>query len=361
MKSTNHSTLLMLSICGVLAIVVYLFVFVYPFFLSQQISVVEEEAEQTIVPLVPVQEEVSQNPVDLSEAKFINLIVTKTEEIEGVEIRVRQGWVVNPRTQDRQSIRIHEPTQGKDFPAVILVPGGITDGTNFERTGEGIISEADLLAIEGMVVIVYSPLGTGESYGEMDYQGYQDQDGLAAIIQSTKTLPNVDATRVGLASFSYGITGASGTLSRYEDLGVKFLIDYEGPSSRMSTTFGCRRDTPSGEEIAPADFSCDDEDFWAQREASVFITSANVSYYWRVQKKTDHAQENGYGHTLEMMQSAVGTIPWVKLNDDEVNEIYETEDDLSFIKDKNFFEGFIIPAILDLIELTAVEEEVVTE
>lgn len=282
---------------------------------------------------------------DLSKVSFENLETKNPFTYNNKTISFSSGLIKNPATSDKQRVRIYSPG-GENLPLVVLVPGGTSDGTDFEKTKGG-ASEAVKLAAENFVVIVYSPLGTGRGEGEMNYQGFDDQDGLAAIVAAGKKLDGVDQNNIGLASFSYGVTGAAGVLARYPDLKIKFFSDWEGPSSRSFTSVGCRN-VAAVKKDTPGAFACDDEDHWFEREAASFIKEANVQYYWRIQQKEDHVQKT-YGHTLEMAQAALGNVPWIKVNDGEINAKYNSETELPIVEnDKDFFEVYALPHIIEM-------------
>ena len=197
---------------------------------------------------------------------------------------------------------------------MILVPGGSGNSSPFRKPN----SEFYAFAQAGYVVIVFDPDGRGKSGGTEDYDGFIQQDGLAAVIEFAATLPQVDAQRIGLISYSYGITMAAGALARHPDLPVKFLIDWEGPANRDDTG-GC---DGAGlghlKEVA----SCTDEAFWSQREASVFIAQIRVPYQ-RIQSQEDHVQPDN-DHAILMINNAVtGGVPWVRLNDLPPNQTYD--------------------------------------
>jgi hypothetical protein len=112
----------------------------------------------------------------------------------------------------------------------------------------------------------------------------------------------------------------SGALARRPDLPVKFLIDWEGPANRDDTG-GCdSANLGHLKDIA----SCTDESFWAEREASTFISQVRVPYQ-RIQSQKDHVQPD-YAHTVLMVNNAVqGGVPWVRLNDETPNQIYNID------------------------------------
>jgi pimeloyl-ACP methyl ester carboxylesterase len=198
------------------------------------------------------------------------------------------------------------------LPALVLVPGGIGWSANFTDSP----GSANILANTGFAVVIFDPDGHGRSQGSEDYDGFAHQDGLGSVINFTTGLPEVDKNRIGLISFSYGITMASGTLSRYPDLPVIFLIDWEGPADRYDTTTCC---DVSKSRISWK--SCDDEGFWRQREALTFIAKAQVPYQ-RIQSEKDHVQPD-VSHAVNMINVALsGSVPWARLNDFQPNQTY---------------------------------------
>jgi pimeloyl-ACP methyl ester carboxylesterase len=218
--------------------------------------------------------------------------------------------VINPNSGNQLVVHVGFPINQElsDLPTMVLVPGGIADSTTFIGKEElmGLLTRA------GFMVVIFDADGRGQSEGEEDYNGFIHQDGLAAVIEYAANRPESDG-RVGLLSLSYGVTMASGTLSRYPDLPVRFYMDWEGPAERFDTTVNC---TPNGRiEWAP----CDDETFWSEREALRFISSIHVPYL-RVQSEIDHVQADTE-HALNLIYVATqGTSPWVRLDNNPVNE-----------------------------------------
>lgn len=210
---------------------------------------------------------------------------------------------------------IHPPGwSGEALPTLVIVPGGIQSGSGFveERL------TARLLVNEGYTVIAFDADGRGQTSGEEDQNGYIHQDGLVAVIDASATFEGVDRSQIGMMSFSYGITMASGALARYPDLPVRFLIDWEGPADRNDTG-GCDADQ-TGHLKGQVD--CDDESFWSGREALKFIRQIGVPYQ-RLQSQDDHAQPD-VDHAVLMVNAAVeGGVPWVRLNSLEPNQTYD--------------------------------------
>ncbi len=231
--------------------------------------------------------------------------------------------VQNPASGVDLLVQVIRPVAytGGRFPALVLVPGGRGDSSGFLRPTPG-GSEAQQLADRGFVVVVFDPDGRGESEGMEDDNGTVHQDGLAAVIRFAAALPEVDAARVGLVSYSYGVTMATGSLARHPDLTVLFFIDWEGPANRNDTG-GCDADKLGHLQGHP----CTDEAFWSEREASTFMLSIDVPYQ-RLQSRIDHVQPD-IDHALLLVANATsaefgghGRSPWSRLNDLPPNRVY---------------------------------------
>lgn len=261
--------------------------------------------------------------ISLPESKTENTAITKVDTQlnlagplqEDESITLWEGSIVNPATDDMQSVRVYVP-QGENLPAVILIPGGVGNGADFEKPNGENPSDALTVAQAGFVVAVYDPLGRGKSEGQINFQGLEDQDGLAEVIKLVQSLESVNENNTGLASFSYGVTAAAGVLARYPELGVKFWSDWEGPSSRSFTNPNCTGSLSSGALPTPGSFACTDDEHWLGREAAESIKFARVNIYWRIQQVDDHVQDT-YGHTVEMVNNAIlnPDIQHVFLND----------------------------------------------
>jgi dienelactone hydrolase len=256
-----------------------------------------------------------------------------------------EHWVTNPTTGAELYVHITYPSGEGSYPTLVVVPGGIGAGNQFRLPGG--MSEA--LAQVGIVAVAFDADGRGKSNGEEDYNGHAQQDGLAAVIEFAATLSKVDPERIGLASFSYGVTMASGTMARYPDLPVLFLMDWEGPADRFDTTTECNNSTR-------IDFNpCDDDAYWEQREALVFISDVR-SPYQRLQSETDHVQPD-VSHAINMVNNAVeGQPPWARLNDLPPNQTYDPDAPPPMIpdsKDKGF-DLFAIQYVQELFALHSV-------
>lgn len=232
-------------------------------------------------------------------------------------------WVTNPASGVEWFTQIILPKKASaagPLPALVLVPGGIGSGTSLMDP----IRPLQIMADAGFVIVVFDAEGRAKTAGVENTNGFIQQDGLTEVIRFTATLPEVDATQIGLVSFSYGITMASGALARHPELPVRMLIDWEGPSSRFYSTVGCNipagGSSGGGGKIAWQ--PCDNEGFWSEREAATFIKSVCVPYQ-RIQSEKDHVQSTN-AHAVEMINNAVaGSVPWVRLNDETPNQTYD--------------------------------------
>ncbi len=221
-------------------------------------------------------------------------------------------WVMNPTSEAQLYIQAFYPVDwnGVDLlPALILMPGGIAPSDP---------QKAARLSGEGFLVVIFDADGRGQSEGTEDYNGFITQDGLAAVIVAAAKLPGLDTNRYGLVSYSYGVTAATGALSRYPDLPIDFYIDWEGPVDRFYTTVGCGSDPHADIPWQP----CTDNAWWSEREAVNFIGAVDVPYQ-RIQSEEDHVQPNN-NHAIDIVNAAVaGGVPWVRLNDYPPNQTYD--------------------------------------
>lgn len=309
-------------------------------------GVFQERTDETPI------EQTEQEANDRDEVSFKVITSLGQKELNGMQVRSFRATIENPTTGDDQAVWLLLPETDEELPLVVMVQGGSGDGENFVRSDRNEkASPAELFASNGLVVIAYSALGVGDSEGEQNYHGYDDQDGLAAIVEAGKALREVDASRVGFASFSYGVTAAAGVLARYPELGISFYSDWEGPSSREYTTVGCGTSGKYGEPSSPASKPCADETFWKEREAADLMRQVTgLKYYWRIQEKKDHVQST-YEHTVEMMEAVEASdVPWFRLNDGEVNHVYDIED-IPVVPNANQYTEYAIPHVLEMIQM----------
>jgi pimeloyl-ACP methyl ester carboxylesterase len=236
-------------------------------------------------------------------------------------------WVINRSTGNRLFVRLVHPEgwSERDLPVLVLVPGGSGDSTDFLGAPRYTASH---LANAGYLIVLFDPDGRGRSEGEEDYNGSLHQGGLADVIRFAASLPEAQKGQVGLVSFSYGVTMAAGTLARYPELPVIFLVDWEGPADRNDTG-GCDDDHRGHlQDIV----DCSDEVFWAEHEALTFIDDIRIPYQ-RLQSQTDHAQPDNI-HAIAMVNAAfIGGVPWVRLNDLPPNQTYDINNPPTMLPD----------------------------
>ena len=233
-------------------------------------------------------------------------------------------WVKNPTSGVDLYVEILTPDNwdGNPLPTLVLIPGGSGDSSHFTESPQNTARLLDA----GYALIVFDPDGRGNSSGEEDNNGFTHQDGLAAIVTYAADLPQVDEARIGLVSYSYGITMASGALARHPEMPIRFLIDWEGPATRDDTG-GCDADKLGH----LTGYACDDEEFWREREAAGFALKIEVPYL-RLQTEIDHVQPDN-NHALLMINNATseaygghGRAPWTRLNDLPINQVYDLND-----------------------------------
>ncbi len=221
-------------------------------------------------------------------------------------------WITNTSSIAPLFTQILQPAgaEAGTSPVIFLIPGGI---------GTIEPAKAQKLADEGFTVVFFDPDGRGKSRGMEDYNGTIQQDGLASVIRTVAELPEVDATRMGVVSLSYGVTMATGALARNPDLPILFYIDWEGPVNREYTTIGCPAEN-NRIDWQP----CENDEWWATREAMNFIADLQMPYQ-RLQSEQDHVQPTN-DHAIDIVNAAVaGGVPWVRLNDYPANESYDLE------------------------------------
>lgn len=203
-------------------------------------------------------------------------------------------WVENPVSGAQLRTWVLAPEVQVGW-TVVLVPPGLGDAQT--------VSADALRWVEaGAVVVVFDPDGRGHSEGAEDFGGAIQQAGLAQVVSMAEDLPCTE--RIGLVSFSLGVTMATGAFVDAPELPVEFHIDWEGPSDRYST--GCLGST--------FDFpGCTDDEFWSRREASESIRSLWVPYH-RLQRLDDHVQDD-VAHARQLLTAALeGGVPGVYLN-----------------------------------------------
>lgn len=226
----------------------------------------------------------------------------------------------------------------RPMPAVIFIPGATGAGRM-----RALRRDARALAARGVMVVGFNAQGRSNgriwdvrSGGQPNLNGAQDQDGLAAVITAIAQRPDVDRSRLGIYSVSFGLAVALGALARHPELPVRFLIDEEGPSDRFSAALQAWTLAPSTGAHWPAramelfGHPCTDDDFWMPREPIRHIASFN-GHYLRLQAQFDHVQPPAdvgqvarftqppqwwpNKHAIDMVNAAIqADVPWVQFN-----------------------------------------------
>ncbi len=217
---------------------------------------------------------------------------------------------------DRLKAHLTTPTNGIDtspLPGVIFIPGGITEGTRYDKRGELTAPE---VAGMGFAVMTYDPSGRGGSDGVENRCGAIHQQELADVVRFFSEREEVDEKKIGLFSFSIGVTIAVGFLASYCSDDLTYLFDWEGPSNRFVIT---RNDTHPPFTEHP----CSDETFWSEREPTGSIGDIKCAYY-RYQGVEDHVQGRFVGHAIELVNLATkGKASCTQLNDNKSDMLFD--------------------------------------
>ncbi len=281
------------------------------------------------------------------------------------------------------------------FPAVVLVPGGINPGRLLVYG-----RDAEALAGSGMVVATFNAEGRVDdspedlrSEGVEDFNGFRQQEELCAVVQYVMKMPGVYASNVGISSQSYGITMAAGCAGRHPEIGIKYIVDGEGPPNSFVTCHGARF---LGGDMAKyktvknifdrlatwQDGTQENLDWWAEREAINFIGDFKGNYV-RLQAEWDHAQPpenpsqmvnfnhpNGWPgggpawwhnkHTADIVNAAVvGGVPWVRVNLSQqgnlINATYGAEAMPMFLPGELADKPWAVWAILEMTQMDALD------
>jgi hypothetical protein len=247
-------------------------------------------------------------------------IVWQYPPVMATAVAVETLWVTNPTANCSLYVHIHRPTSAgpsAQVPAVVLVPDLSNAGTVFDAD-----TLADDIASDGFAVLHFDADGRGRSGGIEDYDGYTQQDGLAACVESLASRPYVDPENLGIYSLGYGVVMATGMIARHQPPSIKFLLDWEGPSDRYQVS------SDSGGHVP---VPVDSESFWLEREAGRFIKSVPGAYL-RIQTATDHTNRiPDNHHAVALIDSATsianggsGIAVWTRVNDSVMNRENQT-------------------------------------
>ncbi len=287
------------------------------------------------------------------ELRPIPIETTETQEIQEVQIEntgeinenhlYESFWIENPTSGSQLLATLHFAPDANNAPLIFVILGG-TDSN--ESLMDDQITE-DLLSY-GFTVAHFAPDGRGHSEGEEDYNGHISQDGMNAVLQYLITRDEIDPEKIGVISFSYGVTLASGAIARYDgDPEIQFYIDWEGPTLREYTTSGCPEEGEGQDNI---DFEpCENEEFWSEREALYFLEEITVPYL-RVQGENDHVQKDNEHAVLAINAATEGNSPWTRINLEDQNQTHTMEDQPEWIG-KNGFDLVVDEFVLEMAEM----------
>ena len=235
------------------------------------------------------------------------------------------------------AIRITKPDGDGPFPTLIGVAGA--DGIYAFNTGL-----STNLHEMGIVMVDFAPQGRGESEGQDNFNGTVHQDDLKAIVDFVSQLAFVQQDNIGILTFSYGVVMATGALSRYPEMPIAFLIDWEGPSCPgKDIQRGIENGEPwaeqtislfsGGDEMSPEEYAefmihggaISDEAYWFERDAARFAADLPCPYL-RVQFDNDHVQGPYKTHMMNIINTATEKSgQWTRCNDNPANIIYSEE------------------------------------
>jgi dienelactone hydrolase len=204
----------------------------------------------------------------------------------------------------RLAARLTRPAGTEPLPGVVVSPA-IHEGRDSFESANAVVRAAEIARL-GYAVLTFDPAGRGDSWGEEDFGGPEHQDDLRVAIRHLLA----ESTNVGVLSLSLGICASVGALVRYADeLPVRWLVDWEGPSDREIVTAGGTRMVPA------AGHTLDDDAWWHPREAIRGVGRLRCGYV-RLQALPDHAQPEELRHAERMMRAAeAGDLPWFQVND----------------------------------------------
>jgi hypothetical protein len=202
--------------------------------------------------------------------------------------KYQEHWVENPVSKVKLCVHEFQPDRfdpNKQYPAIIMLPGGNGWGTQLERGG----LPSKLAKSLESVVFVFDPDGRGlTKEGTDDISGTIHQAGLNAVSKFIVSQPHVDPSNFGYYTMSFGIIIGACTAGRYvNDPPIKFILDWEGPDGHLCPV----------NHVGKYDM-----DFWGEREALDFIKKY-PGIYIRMQTEKDHAQKTN-DHALRMINAA---------------------------------------------------------
>jgi len=239
--------------------------------------------------------------------------VSVYRDLARARIQSYETRVVNPTTGARLSVGIVLPGADARRAAVVLVPGELSSGRLFF----GASGIATRFAKSGYVVVHFDPDGRGHSEGQEDYNGYAQQDGLAAVLQLTEGLDEVQPGRIAVASFGFGLSLALGALTRYPNPAIQLLIDWEGVARRTRIAAVMEQHGLLVEDDTA-------EAWWAERDPLVLAHRLSIPY------QRAQSRESGTAEDLLLLVERItsreaggsGAAPFTRVNGNLPNRVY---------------------------------------
>ncbi len=254
-------------------------------------------------------------------------------------------FVTSPATGEKVAYFVMTPEGTGPWTAVVVIPGLNSDAKQALVPGF-----TGAFTREGMAVVAFDPPGLGQSGGQNDNGGKLAQSALLATLDAVSKDKRFSA--VGVVSRSYGVTTATGAMARNAHP-AKFLVDWEGPPDR-ERSIGCRdANSQPPERLRQLGFgACNDEVYWADREAIEFVGKLGVPYQ-RVQTERDHVHPDNQ-HAIDMVQAALaGGVPWVRIDDEAVNANIKSPSQVHFLPEQGDFNAELARYAKELFDYTA--------
>jgi len=134
-----------------------------------------------------------------------------------VEDDITVSHILYPSDKSKMEALLFKPRGDGPFPVLMMIHGYGTDCFLFKDSGKG-------YAKLNYVVFAPSMIGFGRSKGHSDFGGPKTLKGLLDGLEYTKSLPNVDKSKLVIYGFSRGAQGASLLITQTKDIKAAVLI-----------------------------------------------------------------------------------------------------------------------------------------
>lgn len=276
------------------------------------------------------------NPPGTSSFSFVRTVIGA--DLPAVNLQTEISQIFIPSNNRRLFAHLHKPVKAvrdNKLPGVVIISGdgAITKG----------LSPHEIASL-GFVVVHYDRAGKGHSTGSNDLCGANDQLDLKQVVAFLRSKNYVDASNVGVISFSSGNIVVAGAIS--SGLDIKYFVDWEGPSNRDNILKNDKSEDWS-------QFDRSDNSFWNPREPYRNIRAFHGRYL-RAQGAIDHFQGTDMGHAIEMVNNATssalggfGHSAVTVLNGNTVNQTYDESQDDSIFEPHLWLQGQSIVQIAE--------------